>query len=237
MNHQNNSFSAEDFHLSFDLFWEKIILPTIHNAHDELDRDFANACDMKTVFGSDYQKYKDKIRDIYHEKREWLKVVYLPHEKHPLLDMHKLSAILCRSILACKPFCFDYQKAEQFVVNKFKNDEENHIDWFVSNIYVNYKVAFYISTGLIYLELLYSNCPKGRTPDDEALKYYLNLGGVLYYPKSSSHDNYEKSCIIALQKNDVLGRNFDYLTYAANMFQLEVYNRMLYDVQKSSQKK
>jgi len=114
------------------------------------------------------------------------------------------------------------------VTQKFGNDKENHIEWFVNNIYANYKIAFYVSCGLVYLSLLYNFSDKGSCPDNDAMQFFMNLGGVVYYEKSSSHDSYENSCIIALQKNDILKRNFDYLAYAINLFQLESYNVMYF---------
>ena len=224
-----NSTYSDDFLHSFDYFWDVIIVPTITAAYDEIDQDFKDASNLCLAF-NDKQVYKQILMTFYHEKRKWLKGVYLPHEEKPTLDMHKLGAILCRSILAHKPICFDFRKAEQFVINKFGTDKENHIEWFVNNIYVNYKIAFYVSCGLVYLNLLYNFSDEGLYPDREAMDFFLKLGGVIYYEKSSSHDSYEKSCIIALQKNDMLNRDFDYLAYAINLFQLESYNIMHYQL-------
>lgn len=229
MSQQRSEYYSDEFQYSFDFFWKKVIEPTIQNAFEEIDSDFKDACSLQLAYNS-FDDYKSKLMEFYREKRQWLKGVYLPHENHPLLDMHKLGAVLCRSILAYKPFYFDFKAAEKFVVKNFSGDKRNHIDWFIRNIYVNYRVAFYVSTGLIYLELLYSHSAKGKTPNEKAFNYYQDLKGVMYYEKSDSHDSYENSCIIALQKNDVLQRSFDYLTYAANLFQLEIYNRMLYRI-------
>lgn len=229
MAQQSKDCYSEDFRYSFDYFWEKVIYPTILAADEEVDKDFKRACDFQFAY-NDIEKYKRDLMDFYHEKRQWLKGVYLPHDEHPLLDMHKLGAILCRSMLAYKPFYFNFKAAEKFVIDKFSGDRRNHIDWFVNNIYLNYKVAFYVSTGLIYIELLYSYSPRGGRADIDAMKYFLDLGGLVYYEKSESHDSYENSCIIALQKNDVLRRDFDYLAYAANLFQLESFNRMVYEL-------
>ena len=220
---------SDFFKQSFDFFWNVVILPTIIAAEEDVDQDFKTACNLQLAY-DDIDQYKQDLMNFYHEKRQWLKGVYLPHDDHPTLDMHKLSALLCRSILAYKPLYFDFKNAEKFVVNKFSEDKNNHIDWFVNNIYVNYKVAFYVSAGLVYLQLLEDFSPKGDNPNPEAFQYFLDLQGIIYYPKSQHHDNYENSCIIALQKNDVLNRDFDYLTYATNMFQLEMYNKAHYQL-------
>lgn len=45
-----------------------------------------------------------------------------------------------------------------------------------------------------------------------------------FYPKSSNHECYEHSMILALMKNDIRQCDFDYLGYAANMCQLQQFN-------------
>lgn len=225
----NNDNNSDSFNQSFEFLWNSIIFPTIKAAEEDVNEEFKKACNLQFAY-SDIDKYKDDLMNFYHEKRQWLKGVYLPHDEHPMLDMHKIGAILCRCLLAYKPFYFDYPKAEKYVVNKFGGNKENHIDWFIDNIYVNYKVAFYVSTGLVYIELLDSYSPNGNFTDLKALRFFLDLGGIMYYAKSPTHDNYVNSCILALQKNDVLHRNFDYLSYAINLFQLESFNRMYYQL-------
>ena len=222
-----SSIFSEQFLESFDYFWKVIIYPIITAAHDEIDQEFKNACDLDFAF-SDIQKYKEKLMAFYLEKRRWLKKVYLPHKSNPILDIHKLGAILCRSILAHKPIYFDFQEAEHLVIQKFDTNKHDHIEWIVNNIYVNYKIAFYVSCGLVYLGLLYNFSEKGASPNDKAMKFFIRHKGIMYYEKSSSHDSYENSCILALQKNDELKRDFDYLAYAINLFQLEAYNVAMY---------
>lgn len=227
LNKTVHSNSSEE---SFTFFWETIILPTILAAEEDAEEEFKDSCNLQFAC-SNIDEYKSELQKFYRDKRQWLKGVYLPHDEHPILDIHKISAILCRSMLAYKPFYFDFNTAEEYVVKKFSGNKGNHIDWFVSNIYINYKVAFYASVGLIYAEILDSYSPNGAKADAEAFQYFMDLGGLIFYKKSPTHDNYENSCIIALQKNDVLNRKFDYLTYAINMFQLEEFNRMYYQLQ------
>lgn len=230
MKYITDAHFSDSFVTSFNFIWEKIIYPTIQAAGKEIDEDFKKASHCDLAYAN-IEKYKLALMDFYHEKRQWLKSVYLPHEEHPLLDVHKLGAILCRSMLAYKPFYFDFDAATQYVLHKYanENDEQNHIEWFVDNIYVNYKVAFYASVGMIYLELLYSYKGDDNVPiNPGAFEYFISRKVLDFYDKSERHDSFENSCIIALQKNDVLGRSFDYLTYAIMLFQLEQYNRMKY---------
>lgn len=56
--------------------------------------------------------------------------------------MHKLGALLCRSLIAYKPFYFDEKMASEFVNDKFgKELPSNNLPWFISNVLANYKVA------------------------------------------------------------------------------------------------
>lgn len=219
----SNNVSSEEFKHSFDYLWTVAILPTIKNAREEIDEDFSKACGLELA--KDIDDYKINLMSFYHEKRQWLKGVYLPHDNHPLLDIHKVGALICRSLLAYKPFYFDTKKAEKYVTQKFRGDKNNHVEWFVKNIYVNYRVAFYVSTSLVYIELLNDYCPNGEKSNKAIFEHFKHLGGVEYYPKSENHDSFENSCILALQKNDGLKRDFDCLTYATMLFQLEHYNR------------
>ena len=41
------------------------------------------------------------------------------------------------------------------------------------------------------------------------------------------HESFENYMVLDLAKRDINNRSFDYFMYAANMFQLEEYNRIL----------
>lgn len=211
--------APSDCKSSFDFFWENVICKTIDRAYEEIDDEYKRACN---VCKKDAKQYKVSLEEIYHKKRNWLKKMYLPHDEEPILDFHKLGAVLCRDIIYHKPFSFNVQEAERFVENKFDiNDTTNHTEWFVRNVYANYKVAFYVSTGIVFLEILKHYDDKG---DMETYDKFNARGRLFFYPKSTNHENFENSCILGLMKNDLLKRNFDYLTYSAMLFQLEQYN-------------
>ena len=202
----------------FEFIWKNFVVSIIERAASEISSEFINECDLTYSF-YDFDEYKKNIANYYKEKREWLKAVYMPHSEKPLLDAHKLGGVLCRSLIANKPFYFDCEKAEKYVCQKFDEGQNlSNVKWFVSNIYVNYKVAFYASLGYIYTELL------GKYRVSEMKDYYdeLNNNGTLFfYEVSDNHESFEDSAILALQKNDILGRKFDYLSYAILLFQLE----------------
>lgn len=211
---------------NFDNFWKFAINPSIHKALEELDPIFIKDCGF---IQKEEKSYKKILEGIYTEKREWLKSVYLPHEKDPILDMHKLSAIICRSIIGNKPIIFDTSKALIMAKNQDKllqnnqtlNDKDKQIkriQWFVDNVYVNYKIAFDASIGIAYVDLFHLF--QDNNQDD--LKNKLEkIGTFIFYERSNCHENFRNSTILALMKNDLLNRKFDYLSYATIMFQLQ----------------
>ena len=209
-----------------------------------MDDDFKQAVKLEYAY-RDVSDFKKDVRLFYREKREWLKCVYLPHEQTPVLDEHKLGAIWCRTMLAFKPFYFDIKAAEKYVNDKFGaaensetdfDDVPNNSEWFTKNIYANYRVAFLISVGIVYLYLLYDCKENGESVPEylsDAYEYFSSKKMFRCPVTTEAHNDFQTSCIIALQKNDILGRDFDYLMYAMMLFQLEHYNRMCYYMQKN----
>lgn len=232
-----------DFERSFSFIWDRIVEPTITLVYNEIDNDFKKAAKLDFSY-KDISDYKNDIKEFYREKREWLKDVYLPHQQNPFLDEHKLGAIWCRTMLAFKPFYFDLKVATKFVEDKFhiedpysENPEDipNNSDWFTKNIYSNYRVAFLVSIGIVYLYLLYDCKEMGKDVPEYlygAYNYFSSKKTLRCPITTEAHNDFQTSCIISLQKNDVLNRDFDYLTYAIMLFQLEHYNRMCYYLKK-----
>lgn len=247
----NNGTSA------FDEIWDKIILPSIRKCLDELDIQFKSKA---RVSGCNLTKYKKSLEDIYKRKREWLKVEYLPNEDDPILDFHKLSSIMCRSIIGVKHFTYDIKLAEEFF-EQISNDENisqsEKVKWQIDNVYVNYKLAFLVAEGIVYVDLLfwaqerindllcqYNQEDIDSNKDNVSIKLkvyeeFIELLNTkqqrLYsYEVSDSHDNFTTSSIIALMKNDYLRRDFDYLQFAISMFQWQQYTKKqhLYDILK-----
>lgn len=232
-----------DFERSYDYIWETIVLPSIKLVYDQMDEAFIKAAKLDYAY-SDLSEYKKDVKEFYREKREWLKAVYLPHEPNPVLDEHKLGAVWCRTLLAYKPFYFKFKDAQEYVEKRFGGDTQNteltgarkQSEWFTKNIYCNYRVAFLVSVGIVYLYLVYDCKEKGENVPEylhDAYDYFVEKKVLRCPMTTQEHSNFETSCIIALQKNDVLQRDFDYLTYAIMLFQLDHYNRMCYYLSKN----
>lgn len=204
---------------SFDFFWNNVIISIKDRALQDVDQDFKESCNLDGKFND---KYKKELEAIYKEKREWLKEIYMPHFNNPLLDFHKIGAVICRSMIKNKPFKFDVCKAEEYIKKKFKDSKEDNTQWFVDNLYINYKVAFYASVGVIFLQILRYLIDSDELPSAIMLN---DRGTLFFYDDNERHENFQNSTILALMKNDVLNRDFDYLTYAIMLYQLEEHNK------------
>lgn len=244
MKSEIEEYGTAEFDRYFNYVWMVVIEPTIENVRKEMDEDFVKASKLCRSY-SDMNKYKEDCRKFYREKREWLKDVYLPHESHPKLDQHKLGALWCRTLLAYKPFYFNSHRAKSFVRQKFDTADNETIDfspsvdnseWFCRNIYANYRAAFLVSLGILYLYLLFdsklSSQKSVRYLDEDSFSYFQAIGKLRCPPAGESHSSFSSSCIIALEKNDVTGRDFDYLMYAMVLYQIEHYNKLCYYMQR-----
>lgn len=226
----------------FDYIWDSTIKKTIAFCYQEMDESFR---EQAKVSQCDYLQYKLCLRKLYHEKREWLKIKYLPHKSHPILDFHKLSAIICRCIIGNKPIAYDVSMANYLfdVLQSKKISSNEKLNWQIANVYVNYRIAFLVAVGVAYDDLLcwvqeYINYLVKRGQElseieDEKLLIFklfktklMDDSTLFPYQKSDKHDDFESSLIISLMKNDVLMRDFDYLSFAANMFQWQEYTKL-----------
>lgn len=219
---------------TFDGFWKLVIEPSINFCEEEIDSTDRVLIELDST---DCKKYKKELNEIYVRKREWLKSKYLPkkNKEEAYLDFHKLGSILCRSIIGNKYFSFSTTKAHELYDAINRSDEKNEIKLRreIDSIYINYKLAFYVLSGIAYIDLLYKISKKSKTLTD---KDEIKLVNIIYkklnnnfelfpYRKSNNHDDFESSVIIALMKSDSLMRDFDYLAYSTILFQWQEYTK------------
>lgn len=162
---------------SFDDFWNRIISRAIELCLKELDPTFHTQASVST---RKLTEYKGELELMYKQKRNWLKYEYLPEELSPSLDMHKLSSILCRCVIGNKFFSYDTSAVELILAERKKHSEISHseqISWEISNIYVNYKLAFLIAEGIAFDDLLYW-AQRRINRDKEILKSAENPSGT-----------------------------------------------------------
>lgn len=219
---------------AFDRFWDNSVLPSINYCLSTIDK---NDKEMLELTHVDLLHYKEELSSLFWRKREWLKKEYLPDEgANATLDFHKLSAVMCRCIIGNKYFSFSSKKAvvlyEYIEESTLKKTEK--LEREINSIYINYKLAFHVAAAISYYDLAYRVCEKKDQENNsrkvellDRFNSMLHQNSELYlYKKSKSHDDFVSSIIVALMKNDYLLRDFDYLAFAAIMFQWQEYTKL-----------
>lgn len=211
----------------FDFIWNKWLLPLIKDLVEQMDREFKE----KTGFAvKDLDLIKGIASEFFIKKRDAVKKEYYGDypgevlEKH-LMDFHKLSAVLCRTMIENKVYTYDVNACIKYI-------EEHHIDskntdWLVHNALINFRLAFYSSVVLLYQSMLF-RLKSTETDLYEKLKKEKKLN--LYTVKVSKdqvHESFENSLVLDLAKRDINNRSFDCFLYSTIMYQLEEYNKML----------
>lgn len=228
-----------------------IIRPTVKAIEENIDRNFKAEVEFYSYL--DNTEYISHLSDCYERKREWLKKVYFGDniDDTSLLDMHKIAAILCRSILAHKPFAFNISKANGYKkklendLRRNKNKSETQIkdellDWTIRNYWCNYKAAIDIALCATFYDLVDKLGEMEKTPtgnmfgvDIKDTLMQLNENGIDTYKRDTtpvplSHETFYWSLIINLAVNDTNERDFDYLGIATVCFQMQQYSVLKY---------
>ena len=219
-----------------EYIYPKAVTPVINAVLKNIDDAFKLETDFS--FFMKEKEYEIELSKVYEEKRDWLKRIYFCENRfhstqQPLLDMHKIAAVICRSIIKMKPFSFDIKKANDFIVKANKQEE---LDWLINNYLINYKVAF-DSAMVLNLYDIINRLPSVDFQKSDNLKdtkeikenflTHLAKKGFYYYKDIPfgipySHESYYKSSIINLAINDINKRDFDYLGFATNCFQIQI---------------
>ena len=213
---------------TFKEIFNLIIKPLIDEVEEDLDDDFKKATGFKC---SNLERVYQNCEPIYQSKREELKKLFYgaAYKGKPItsdphyLDLHKIGSIVCYCLIKYKVFWFDENKAWKYINDKFADQVPN--DWYVSNILINYKLAFHASIAIIYYKILFD---ANDNNDFELYKLVETRQGLNLYPQKKDHESFENSIIIDMAKRNVNQRSFDCLLYAAVLFQLEEYNLQIF---------
>lgn len=193
------------------------------------DPDFREHCSLQTVSG-----WEDRLREVYRGLRETLKAIcYGSNADSGFLDGRKIAAVFCGALIQAKVFTFDLDQAKALMVQK-KNimSSVEFNSWLAQNVYLNYKLAYYVGLQLVYLTLLYDlNDPQmagslyGISESDaNTLIVALNdIGHLLPYPSPPDADSFDVNVIIGLARADLTGQDFDMFLFAMQLYQLEMY--------------
>lgn len=211
----------------FEYFWDNIINPVIMQAFDDLDKDFVrnNSAEIK-----DLKVLKINICDDYHSYRERFKEVYHRRKNEAKWDLFKISSIMCYSIIKNKPIRFDNEELKDFYLNENLNKDSQYI---INNHLINYKIAFRVALGFVYVDMLYEYLNKCSNSSNEidmriyqTLKKHSKLE-MYKYNSNSDNDSVEEIVIKDLAINDIYERDFDFLMFTALMVGVKEYNEAL----------
>jgi hypothetical protein len=200
---------------TYDFFWKNVFLKQIDTTTRELDE----LCDATKVYHlctKNLEECKERICKGYEKNRDVLKqrFFYTKHgqeKEEQLIDIHKIGASFCQSMIQNKIYCFDLR-------------EDVPIELFLCN----YTLAYMVSVGIVYENLLgiYKN-KYNKNPADEKYARLQQQGCFIMPPTNPGHDPYAIGRIKTLALNDIYGIDFDLLTYADMLYWIEAYNKAL----------
>lgn len=213
---------------NFSYIWSEWIVPLIDDLYSQLDVKFKDYCnvrirDLDVIYRNAEKFYQNKReeakRNFYGEYRKGTS------ETEHRMDFHKISAVLCRTLIEYKCFDYDENLCKEYV-DKFI--DPYNTDWVVRNALINFRLAFYGSVVFLYhsMQFMYNEENKelyDALKDKDKLDLYTSevqhIGKV--------NESFENCVILDLAKRDVGNRSFDYFMYAIIMYQLEEHNKAL----------
>ncbi len=209
---------------NFQFIWQEWIMPLADDLLKEVDIDFCEKTDLKK---RDMEELLAPAEKYFKKKRKELKIVFYGNgyeNKIHRMDFHKLSSILCRTLIQYKVFDFDITECEKIAESK----DEKDIDWLVKNALINFRLAFYASVVFLYQSMLFEYDNDENIEVFEKLKKKECLDLYENHNKNFSngvHESFENSVVLDLSKRDINNKSFDFLMYATIMYQLEEYNK------------
>lgn len=218
MGHKKNEDSRH-----FAEMW-KHVLKAKEAALSECDDLFRNSC---ALCARPEEKVRHAVEEEYRRLREELKEeCYSDKAENSLLDGRKMGAIMCKALIREKVFCFEemqalelaQKKKEEYGDSLEKKAEFNK--WIVNNLFINYKVAYLFSVGLVV-----ETTKERLLAEEPALGKKLNgLGWMVKYPQEKEMDSFNVSMVLGLGKADLKKKDFDMFLYAMQLYQMEQYS-------------
>ncbi len=215
---------------NFNFIWEKWVVPTIADLKGQMDPLFVSQCDVQV---RNLSKLAIDAEHYYQRKRKEAKNTFYgsyneenSNDKHRM-DFHKLSAVLCRTLIEYKVFDFDVKKCEQYVA---QNIDKYDTDWVVRNALINFRLAFYASVVFLYKSMLYEyskDNPEMFNKLNQQQKLDLYDSQKRTFKPNTVQESFENCIVLDLAKRDIGNRSFDYFMYAIIMYQLEEHNKHL----------
>lgn len=217
MKNVNDSIMSSDF----DFIWDEWLVPLINKLPTQMDDNFKQYTGFEI---RDLEPIKHNAKQYYLAKREAIKKEYYGDDKKHLMDFHKLSAILCRTLIEYKVYNFDTNLCSKYI-KEYQIDSKD-TDWLVHNALINFRLAFYSSVILLYQSMLFNL----KKESEELYTVLRNQKKLRLYAKENAgnvHESFENSLVLDLAKRDINNRSFDCFLYSTIMYQLEEYNKLL----------
>lgn len=194
---------------TYNFYWDTAVCPSIQKIRQVLDKKY-EAVSLYGLETHELEEKKENIYTSYNTTRDQLKERFFKLDDSKLMDenlidIHKIAACFCKSMLDNKIFVFEMKEEIPVKV-----------------MLCNYALAFSASMGIMYLNLL------GIYKKEQKNIQYDHLKGqkkFLFPPTNEGHDDYFMGRVKTLALNDIYGVPFDILTYSDMMFWIEDYNK------------
>ncbi len=199
------------------VFFEEFVLPTIETCQNEISDENLKT-EYKPVF-LDKENYKKRYAKTFRANRRKLKDLFYGNDEHNYLNPMKLAAVLCHTLIECKPIRFE----GNVQISEHTLSSYNSV-WLANHLLINYKIAFLSSISLVFSQILAEKKPD---KDSEFVK-----SGQLAQYGCYDRNSFQTNMIINLARNSLLGRDFDDLMFALMMFQWHEYTVKYFDLEK-----
>lgn len=204
------------------------ITPLVNDIYIQSDPKFREYCNIRI---RNLDRICDDAEIYYQQKREEAKRVFYGEyhrgdsETEHRMDFHKISAVICRTLIEYKVYDFDENLCREYID---KNIDSYDTDWGVRNALINFRLAFYSSVMFMFHAMQFEYY-KENTVLFELLnkKGKLDLYETHAFNDDKIKESFENCIILDLAKRDIGNHSFDYFMYAIIMYQLEEYNRNL----------
>lgn len=213
---------------NFRYIWTEWIVPLINDLYYQTDEKFRKYCNIQIrnldEICNDAEKY------YQHKREEVKKSFYGKYNKgdseiEHRMDFHKISAIICRTLIEYKVYSFDEKLCQEYVD---ENIDAYNTDWVVKNALINFRLAFYSSVVFLFHSMQFEYY-KDNIELFNLLKQKDKLD--LYEINTSNNgkvkESFENCIILDLAKRDIGNHSFDYFMYAIIMYQLEEHNKKI----------
>lgn len=213
---------------NFKYIWTEWIVPLIGDLYAQIDEKFRKYCNVRI---RNLDEISNNAERYYQHKREEVKRVFYGEyhkgdsETEHRMDFHKISAIICRTLVEYKVYDFDEKLCQEYVDN---NIDKYNTDWVVKNALINFRLAFYSSVVFMFHSMQFEY----YKDNIELFKLLEKKGKLDLYETHISNcdrvkESFENCIILDLAKRDIGNHSFDYFMYAIIMYQLEEHNKNL----------